>query len=135
MFNRTLFGSTFGVFGRIGIFISDRELNMRMWCVNPNIMCRQHLLGEHVELHMFVGAINSKQSLTGFVEKGLVEVHNIEKRHKQLVKEMGRRGYNHKSPLPKFKTVVLGKVFKQKSLDDLLSRCPECRKRFKKLRP
>ena len=23
---------------------------MRMWMVNPKIMCRKHLLGEHVEL-------------------------------------------------------------------------------------
>lgn len=28
---------------------------MRMWVVNPKILCRKHLLGEHVELHMATG--------------------------------------------------------------------------------
>ena len=30
---------------------------MRMWLVNPALLCRQHLLGEHVEMHMFAGHI------------------------------------------------------------------------------
>lgn len=44
---------------------------MRMWMVPPELMCRQHLLGEHVELHMFVGAINKGTSvvtLPGYCE-------------------------------------------------------------------
>jgi hypothetical protein len=30
---------------------------MRMWMVNPRIMCGNHLLGEHLETHMFYGII------------------------------------------------------------------------------
>lgn len=32
---------------------------MRMWMVDPKIMCRKHLLGEHLELHMLAGCINN----------------------------------------------------------------------------
>ena len=56
--------------------------------VDPKILCRRHLLGEHVELHMFVGSINKKISLDGYAKNSLVEVHNIKSRHSQLVKEM-----------------------------------------------
>ena len=30
---------------------------MRMWNVDVTKMCNKHLLGEHVEMHMFVGII------------------------------------------------------------------------------
>lgn len=72
---------------------------MRMWMVNPKKMCRKHLLGEHVELHMFVGTIKKGISIQGYIDNGLVNPRMIKKRHKELVKEMERRGYNHNSPL------------------------------------
>ena len=31
---------------------------MRMWMIDPKLLCRKHLLGEHLEIHMFVGTIN-----------------------------------------------------------------------------
>ena len=58
---------------------------MRMWMVNPRIMCRQHLLGEHVEIHMFIGTINRRKSVQGYLEKGLLEIHNLYNRHEDLV--------------------------------------------------
>ncbi len=33
---------------------------MRTWMVPPQIMCRQHLLGEHNEIHKFVGAVTKR---------------------------------------------------------------------------
>jgi len=68
---------------------------MRMWMVNPKIMCRQHLLGEHVEIHMFVGTLSRGKSVKGYLEKGLLEVHNLYWRHEELVEEMKRRGTVH----------------------------------------
>lgn len=104
---------------------------MRMWMVPPQIMCRQHLLGEHVELHMFVGSIKKGTSLNGYIKNGLVETHNIKSRHKKLVREMKSRGMKHSSPL-KYKDVLhLGKVKKKKSRKALTSRCPECKRRYK----
>jgi len=75
---------------------------MRMWNVNHKFLCRQHLLGEHVEMHMFVGCIKMHTNIQGYIDKGLVEVFYIKTRHDNLVKEMLSRGYKHKSPLDEF---------------------------------
>lgn len=100
---------------------------MRMWMVNPKKMCRKHLLGEHVETHMFVGTILAGKSLDGYVENKLVETHNIKKRHKKLAEEIKRRGYNHHSKLPKFSVKKIGKVDRKDNLKELAKRCKECR--------
>jgi hypothetical protein len=105
---------------------------MRMWMVNPKIMCRQHLLGEHVEIHMFAGTLDHNRTVKGYLEKGLLEVHNMYGRHEELVKEMTRRGYNHCSPLDeKWRHAEkLGKVDREKNLEELLKRCPRCKRRY-----
>ena len=36
---------------------------MRMWNVDPKLMCNKHLLGEHVEMHMFFGTIQKGISM------------------------------------------------------------------------
>ncbi len=105
---------------------------MRMWMVDPKILCNRHLLGEHVELHMFVGTINHDIALTGYGKNGLVEVHNIRSRHAELVKEMKRRGMNHKSPLPGFKMFKFGQVNKSKNMKELANRCENCKDRINK---
>jgi len=100
---------------------------MRMWMVDPRRMCSQHLLGEHVELHMLVGTLRRKRSVAGFVASGLIEVHSVRRRHAELVREMRRRGFRHQSPLPSFTARRLGRVVRRKSLADLLARCRDCR--------
>ena len=104
---------------------------MRMWMVNPEMMCRQHLLGEHLELHMIVGCLQKAKSLQGYLRKGLVELNAIEKRHNEIAAEMTSRGYSHKSPLPAFGYDIknTGFVNKRQSLKELLRRCKECRRR------
>ena len=72
---------------------------MRMWMVDPRRMCSQHLLGEHVELHMLAAWITSGKRIDGWALSNCLQPSAIGKRHAQLVREMGRRGYNHKSPL------------------------------------
>ncbi len=100
---------------------------MRMWNLNPKLMCRNHLLGEHVECHMFVGTLNKGNNIQGYLEKGLLEIHNIEKRHEQLAKEMKRRGYNHNSSLPKYKKIKRGKINSRENKKELFKRCKRCR--------
>lgn len=51
---------------------------MRMWNVDPNLLCRKHLLGEHREMHMLANAICKKRSIAGYLAKGLVEPESIE---------------------------------------------------------
>jgi hypothetical protein len=98
-----------------------------MWMVNPQKMCRQHLLGEHVECHMFVGTITHGKNMKGYLDKGLLEVHNIQNRHDELVKEMLRRGYKHNSPML-FVSKKLGKIDSRQNLIQLLGRCEKCRR-------
>ncbi|MEO5935934.1 MAG: pyrimidine dimer DNA glycosylase/endonuclease V [Terriglobales bacterium] len=100
---------------------------MRMWMVDPRKMCDQHLLGEHVELHMLVGTLARKRSVAGFVANNLIEVHNVRSRHEELVGEMTRRGMNHQSPLPAFRAARLGKVSIRANLVELARRCDSCR--------
>jgi hypothetical protein len=107
---------------------------MRMWMVNPTVMCRNHLLGEHVEIHMFIGAIEKGHSVRGYLQKGLLEIHNLYARHEELAKEMKRRGYNHFSDLDeKWKSAdEAGCIERQSNLEELVRRCSKCRKLFEK---
>ena len=102
---------------------------MRMWMVDPRVMCRQHLLGEHAEIHMFIGTINRKKSVKGYLEKGLLEIHNLYNRHEELVKEMKRRGYNHHSEVDeKWKFVEkVGTINRDMNVDELFNRCSKCK--------
>lgn len=68
----------------------------RMWMVDPVLLCQQHLLGEHNELHKLVGVINNHQHGYPIVkdqaEKGNVATSQITARHAVLAKEMRKRG-------------------------------------------
>jgi len=110
---------------------------MRMWNVPTDCLCRKHLLGEHLESHKFVGAINKKKNISGFINSGLVETHKLHSRHEALSREMKRRGYKHNSKLPKFnistmRNSIHGFVNVSRSLMDLSMRCKECRKRIER---
>jgi hypothetical protein len=71
------------------------------------LLNRQHLLGEHVELHVLVNTIINKRygkTNIGWVnhpETRRYENHlgMLYDRHEQQVQEMIRRGFKHKSPL------------------------------------
>ena len=100
---------------------------MRLWLLPCWIMCDKHLAGEHVECHMFVGVINKGIDLTGYFDNGLLEIHSLRQRHDELVEEMIRRGWNHKSPLPSFQEEIRGHVDKVSNFLELASRCERCR--------
>ena len=104
---------------------------MRMWLVPPKIMCDQHLLGEHFEMHMFVGTILKKKSIKGYLDNGLIEVPMLKFRHNELVEEMMLRGMKHNSPLDKFLYKGrMGHISREKSKKELLDRCESCRKKM-----
>lgn len=105
---------------------------MRQWNVDPRIMCDKHLLGEHHELHMFARQIERGISMKGFVERNLLESSTLDQRHAELVAEMTRRGFIHRSPLKYTDTKNLGKIDTSASLEELLRRCNTCRIRAEK---
>ena len=102
---------------------------MRMWNIEPSLLCRKHLLGEHVEMHMFAGTIKKGISIAGYLENGLVDPSTILARHEVLAKEMVKRGYNHNSPLDFPLILESAIVDVEANRDDLRTRCPECKKR------
>lgn len=75
---------------------------MRVWDVSPEILCRQHLLGEHRELHgLWNILVEGKQGYSRHPETRRWEgkLAALYARHEALVAEMTGRGYRHHSPL------------------------------------
>lgn len=108
---------------------------MRQWHTNTELMCREHLLGEHVEHHMFVGSINKGIDVSGYIRDGLLNINTLHERHEEIVQEMLRRGYNHKSPLPEIDQRQLLRYVdlipcipsEISNLQELARRCTTCR--------
>ncbi|HMU55501.1 MAG TPA: pyrimidine dimer DNA glycosylase/endonuclease V [Nitrospira sp.] len=77
---------------------------MRIWDISPKKLCRNHLLGEHRELHAIWSVlIHRKKGYAHHPEtlrwKGKLKA--LYGRHEALVNEMAVRGYRHRSPLAK----------------------------------
>ena len=75
---------------------------MRIWDLPPKRLCRQHLLGEHRELHAIWTVLT--QDRKGYARhpetlRWRGRLRALFRRHDALVGEMARRGYNHRSPL------------------------------------
>lgn len=111
---------------------------MRLWMVDPKIMCKRHLLGEHVESHMFLGHMKKEKSIAGFIKHNCYD-SRLFKRHEQLKKEMLSRGYRHDSEMDEQEVFGIvdeypqAKVNRKKSLADLIERCEHCRKRYEEV--
>ena len=109
---------------------------MRMWMVNPVVMCKKHLLGEHVECHMLVGHLQRKRRIKNYIKLNLLQPKSLRERHDHLAAEMENRGMHHKSPLPSFDLSYLPEEYRfyivntDESLIELSKRCPECRKKI-----
>ena len=75
---------------------------MRIWDLEPALLCRNHLLGEHRELHCIWTVLTlGKKGYSRHPETLRWGGHlkALYLRHEKLVSEMESRGYNHKSPL------------------------------------
>jgi hypothetical protein len=97
---------------------------------------------------MFAGTLAKGKRIDGYLRNGLITVEiakDVAIRHDVLAEEMESRGYNHDWD-KKLKEYSLSEEIieeykclenfdKDKSLLDLLERCPTCKKRWEKLRP
>lgn len=76
---------------------------MRIWDQIPvELLCRQHLLGEHRELHCIWTVLTKGR--TGYSRhpetlRWRLHLAALYERHTRQVLEMERRGYQHRSPL------------------------------------
>ena len=108
---------------------------MRMWMVDPRLLCRKHLLGEHGEIHKHRHNFVKHHSISKRVSPVVqIEPSSMEKRHDELAAEMLRRGFNHQSPFEQPDISYLPNVEQNARVDlsisynDLVDRCPECAK-------
>jgi hypothetical protein len=108
----------------------------RMWGVDPRLLCRQHLLGEHVEMHMFLGTIRHGHSVRGYTDNGIVDPHRVFARHEELVLEMARRSVQHRSPMvlteedvAAMEALPRATIDEEANLAELARRCERCRER------
>jgi hypothetical protein len=105
---------------------------MRTWMIVTGFLCRQHLLGEHGEIHKHRPSFVKQHSITG--RRGQIEPLAMATRHDALAAEMVRRGMNHKSPYQMPDLSYLppedreGRVCVVTSFLLLMWRCSECRK-------
>ena len=77
---------------------------MRIWDLPPRALCRQHLLGEHRELHALWVVLTQKRK--GYshhpeTKRWRGRLRALYHRHTGLVEEMTHRGYRHRTPLDK----------------------------------
>jgi hypothetical protein len=75
---------------------------VRIWDLEPDVLCDRHLLGEHRELHGVWSILTTgKRGYANHPETlrwgGRLKALYV--RHDGLVKEMKRRGFEHRSPL------------------------------------
>jgi hypothetical protein len=104
--------------------------------INPRLLCRQHLLGEHSELHKFLPAWRRQVKIAKRIEGNAIEPESYQARHDLLAAEMLRRGYRHETPceqpdfgyLPESQRNAVVNI--EASLAELTRRCPECRERI-----
>jgi len=104
---------------------------MRMWTADVKYLCDQHLLGEHHEMHMFVGAINRGTSVDGYIRGNLLDPSRLVARHTELATEMSARGMNHLSPLPRlYREQSVCPLDEEESRRELFQRCKLCELRY-----
>jgi hypothetical protein len=105
--------------------------------VPARCLCRKHLLGEHVETHMFLGTLKRRKNVAGFLSRGLLEPASLYLRHAELAGEMRSRGYTHASQMKEGEVraalkslggAELGaRVDRERSASELSRRCEACR--------
>lgn len=114
------------------VSLSQRDNYMRMWMINPKLLCNQHLLGEHGEIHKFRHNFEKQHNMSKRILLKQIEPAMMESRHNELAEEMLKRGMNHKSPyiMPDIsyidKELLLMTVNIEENKKDLISRCKKC---------
>jgi len=93
---------------------------MRIWDIAPEYLCKQHLLGEHRELHAIWTVITENKS--GYSKhpetlRWVDALAALYARHEAEVSEMKKRGYRHHSPLDR--GLATGKGVQDKFVDSV----------------
>ena len=106
---------------------------MRIWDLDPSVLCDRHLLGEHRELHAIWSVLTTgKRGYAHHPEtlRWRGRLAALYARHDAEVAEMSRRGFRHASPLAA--ELATGEAVQTELLDSLeaqrerLARCGSC---------
>ena len=104
---------------------------MRIWDLDPALLCDRHLLGEHRELHGIWSILTTgKRGYSRHPEtlRWNGRLAALYARHEAEVAEMDRRGFRHASPLDA--QLATGEAVQTERVDSLeaqrarLARCP-----------
>lgn len=112
---------------------------MRMWMINPKLLCNQHLLGEHGELHKFKPSFEKCYSMDKRIRLRQIFPQYMKQRHDILAYEMLQRGMNHQSPYTQpnidYITSTINLTYEdiKNNIQDLRTRCPECKRQMDKM--
>ena len=94
---------------------------MRIWDLPPAVLCRQHLLGEHRELHGLWNILTQGKAGYGRhpeTQRWVGRLAALYLRHEALVTEMRSRGYRHRSPLDQL--LATGLEVQDQKIDSLI---------------
>ena len=112
---------------------------MRMWMIDPEDLCKKHLIGEHGEIHKHKHNFEKRRSIKGRIHPVVqIEPASMKSRHDALVQEMINRGYKHESPyeMPDLEYLPLemrnARVDKMLNVWELYNKCPDCAARMDK---
>lgn len=116
---------------------------MRMWMIDPTLLCTKHLNGEHGEIHKHLPSLRRGVSVAGrFEPVAQIQLNAIQSRHDELAAEIDRRAAlrgrgGHKSPLvdvpdlqaiyPEYYDI---EVESESAIWDLFYRCQDCAQRI-----
>lgn len=110
---------------------------MRMWMINPELLCNKHLLGEHYEIHKHRHNFEKKHSVRGRMYPVIqIEPKSMQSRHDELVVKMDKRKMKHNSPYQQPDISYLENYYKESEVDvnvsirDLCERCDDCKARI-----
>lgn len=111
---------------------------MRMWMIDPKLLCTKHINGEHGEIHKHRHNFEKRHKISGRISPIVqIEPESMKKRHDELAQEMDRRKIgSHKSPYiqPSLSHLSFSERYAEADLDynlrDLCDRCEDCRERI-----
>lgn len=109
----------------------NEEFPVRIWGLEPHEFCKDHLLLEHAQLHMIVGALARGRDLSSYVTAGHIDLRSLASRHAIVVSEMNRRGLRHRTALSipdslKYGDVESPEIDVERSKAELSKLCINC---------
>lgn len=77
---------------------------MRVWDIPCTLLCRNHLLGEHRELHAIHSILVNHKTKSSYykhpeTQRWIGKLGALWLRHQEQAEELYRRGYKHNSPI------------------------------------